>query len=274
VRHSRSTRASSELAELRDQLRDGVAILAADLASMAPAGGDIYPAAMGKSSLEFRATLGASIICGAIGTQMSLPPDSDHSDGRRFTYLARRVDPGHGVLIFDEGALPDSSDDLWLSRLITAVDTPVNPCGASPWVAAADAGLRGFQLTLDAPLTATARLGAPVRILERVRYALYQSGDNRWYLGYCASATMAMTCATLQPLSGPYMPPNADQTSGLSGLDLYYFDVAGVATTDPLRVARIDVAFRAATRGPVAQSGGAGMILRDTLRFSVNLHSR
>jgi prepilin-type N-terminal cleavage/methylation domain-containing protein len=274
VRHSRSGRASVEIAELRDQLRDGAAILTADLASISAPGGDIYPGGMGKSSLEFRATVGSSVACATAATSVALPPNTAHTDGRRFTFMSRRVDPGHGLMILDEGASPAASDDIWLVRTVTAVSTPLNPCVGSPFSTASEATLRGYLLSVDVPLSATVAAGAPVRIVERARYALYQSGDNRWYLGYCSSASMATACAVLQPVSGPYSPANPDQASGLSGLDLFYHDADGAPTADPLRVARIDVVFRAASAGALSLAGGSGAPLRDSTRLSINLYNR
>ena len=107
------------------------------------------------------------------------------------------------------------------------------------------------QLTVPFPpdLVSAIPVGAPVRGFERATYRLYQpAGDTAWYLGVQTAG------ATIQPFAGPIVE---------RGLALSYFDSAGVVTTDPDRVARIDITVRA--RGvPPTQSSVA---LRGNRRF-------
>jgi hypothetical protein len=272
-RQTRASRAAAELAELRDQLREGAGTLATDLAQISPAGGDIY-GAMQKSSLEFRSVMGSSVACivNPAGS-LSIPANADVSPGTRLTWLYKRVDPGHGVLIFDEGASHDADDDAWLFRTIISVASHATACTATPFAGASSQP--GMMIGLNAGLPGSVTAGAPVRFVERVRYALYQSSDSKWYIGYCASNTMSSSCGTLQPVSGPYLPPSADQNSGTGGLDLYYFDESGLPTLDPARVARIDIAVRGVTRGGASLAGSyAAAPIRDTLRVSVAVRNR
>ncbi len=276
ARQGRASRAATELTELRDHLSEGASILASDLRSISLAGGDVYPGAMGKNSIEFRSAYGSSVVCEINGgSSITLPPNSGGTAGVRLSWLYKRADPGHGLFVFDEGATDDPSDDSWIYRIISAVATNAAACSATPFAGATSGATSGLSIALNAALPATVSTGAPVRFVERVRYALYQSSDGRWYLGYCASNSMSAPCATLQPVSGPYLPPNSNQSSGQSGLDLYYFDEDGVATSDPLRVARIEIALRGATPGTATLAGNiADVQIRDTVRLSVEVRNR
>jgi prepilin-type N-terminal cleavage/methylation domain-containing protein len=274
VRNNRSATTAVELAELRDHLHDAVSVLAADLRAVSSAGGDIYGSGTGKNSIEFRSGFGASLICAkAAQDVIAIPPNAVLSDGRRFTSIRKRVDPGHGVLVFDAGLLQLPDDDQWIARTITSVASVVSPCGTAPFVSPGDAAARGLHVTLDSPLPATVAVGNPVRFVERVRYALYLSGDGRWHLGYCASNNMSSSCGVLQPLSGPYLAPHPDQMSGLSGLDFYYYDVAGAPVVSLLDAARIDVAVRGAVLSNTPGAGQTGPV-RDSVRVSINLRNR
>ena len=278
-RHSRGAQAAIELSELRDQLSEGAAVLSASLRGISPPGGDIYPGTMGPSSVEVRAPFANSIICGTAPNTILLPPNSILASGTRLTFFYRRVDPGHGALILDEGSTPSPADDTWVLRNVTAVATLANACGGAPFTSAADAALSGYRITLDAALPAGAGAGSPVIFVERMRFALYRAGDNRWYLGSCSSNSMSSSCSTLQPLAGPFLSANADQTSGLSGLDLYYFDANALPTTNPLNVARIDIALRGSTVAARPLSGSmsaqaSGQPTRDTVRLVVELRNR
>jgi hypothetical protein len=276
MRQTRSARAAAELTELRDQLREGAHIMVSDLRSVSAATGDIYPGLMGKHSIEFRSTFGASVLCAMSGPSIiHLPPNTQLASGARFSHVRQRVDPGHGLLIFDEGATDDVGDDAWLLRTITTVVNTPNACTASSFSSTADVSLLSYRIELNAPLPATVTAGAPVRFVERVRYALYQSSDNKWYLGHCESASLSVSCAPLQPLSGPYSPPDADQGSGQGGLDLYYYDAGGLTTVDPLRVSRIDIALRGSASSALSLAGrSTPSPPRDTLRLVLRLRNQ
>jgi len=275
-RQGRAYRAAAELSELRDQLSEGAAILASELRALAPGGGDVYPGGMGKNALEFRSAFGFSIACEISGGSiLSLPSNSASGAGTRLTWLYKRAEPGNGVYVFDEGSSADLSDDAWVFRTIVSVVPDPAACAAGAFAAARDALSPGFRISLSAALPGTVGAGAPVRFVERVRYALYRSSDNRWYLGYCASSTMTTTCAALQPVSGPYLPPASSPPSAPGGLDFHYVDANGTATTDPLNVARIDIALRGVTYGTATLAGRLAAIpIRDSVRLSVEVRNR
>jgi hypothetical protein len=276
VRYSRGSRAARERTELQDQLREGAAILYADLGSLSPSGGEFYPGGTGPRTLEVNAAIGVSAICAKhSGTTISLPPNVRLAGGARISFIQKRVDPGHGLYVFHEGASAGAEDDSWVLRNIVSVGLAPGGCGASEFLAAQDAGLSAYTLTLDSPLPEGVTHGTPVRLVERARYALYQSSDSRWYLGYCASSNLALSCPSLQPLSGPYAAANADQTSGLSGLDFYYYNADGFLTSDLTSVTRVEVALRGSTFGPGNLSGAASSAtFRDTLRVAIGFRNR
>jgi len=111
--------------------------------------------------------------------------------------------------------------------------------------------------------------GSSIRFLREARYSLYQASDGRWYLGYqeCPGGT----CNTIQPVSGPYLPPST--SGGSSGLTFTYFDSTGAVTATPTTVARIDVVTRSATRNDVRIPGFATGQHVDSLRTSIGLRN-
>jgi hypothetical protein len=158
---------------------------------------------------------------------------------------------------------------------ITAVADAVNPCTGTTFTAAGDVTKTGLLLTLDAPISLTVQPGAVVRLVQRVRYGLYQASDAKWYLGYCEGANLASTCTTLQPVAGPYKTSDANSATGASGLNFYYYDENGAVTTDRLLVARIEIAVRGISSNWVSRTGeAADGYFTDTTRIVVGLRNR
>jgi hypothetical protein len=274
TRQTRAQQARIERAEVRDQLSQGVATLARELSPVSAVGGDLLASGLGKSSIEFRSTFGSSVICARSGGSGIVIPGSGVGN-RPFSSVYKRIDPGAGVLVFAEGPTGEARDDYWALRSVASVSGAAGACAGSLIAPSLPDPSSGLLITLDAPLPAEVFAGAPVKFVERVRYALYRSSDKLWYLGYCASNTLASACTTLQPVSGPYSPPNPDQSTGQSGLDFYYYDADNLPTGNHQAVARIDIAFRAATSGWLPLSGSHTVTPhRDTVRISVGLRNR
>src|SRR5262249_39082452 len=136
-----------------------------------------------------------------------------------------------------------------------------------------DSLLYGYTVTVSSALPNQVAAGTPIRFYRRVRYALYQASDSRWYLGYCRSMAIGSSCSTLQPVSGPYQAYSA--TAGQSGLNFYYYDVNGNTTTVPTAVARIDIAVRGQSERPIRAFRGTGSTtFHDTTRVIVGLRNR
>jgi hypothetical protein len=125
--------------------------------------------------------------------------------------------------------------------VLTAALSSAGACptasGLTTTAAEASAAL---SLSLSPELDSSIAPGALVRMVRRARYELYRASDSRWYLGYLdCLASRATPCNVVQPVSGPFAP---------SGVQLAYLDRSGAPTTDPWRVARIDVLAIAARR--------------------------
>jgi hypothetical protein len=116
-----------------------------------------------------------------------------------------------------------------------------------------------------------------VRVVRRVRYALYQASDGKWYLGF-ARYLKTNAYEELSPVSGPY-----DAYGTASGLGFKYYDVDGVEiasgadATNRARIARVDLIARARTAANVRAAGiqgGANQQYQDSLAVSVMLRNR
>ena len=253
---------------MRDGLREGAAVLGAELRGIAPAAGDLYADEMRDASIAFRSTVGTWVLCGP------LAPGARTLDVGDVMALDARPSPasaspatdapsvGDSLWVYDSGADISGEDDQWRAALVSGVARLTGTCTGTP-SAARDL----FHLTLSSPVDARVEPHAPVRVFRRVRYALYQSSDGLWYLGFsdCRPIVRAPPCATLQPVSGPYEPSSVNPNR--SGLVLRYLDDAGTPTADPASVARIDMILH-------ARAGAATRLARDaTERQSIALRN-
>ncbi len=234
------------------QLRAGSEILAADLAAIAPAAGDIYEGEMHASSIAFRAALGTYMLCGApvngdgAVDVVAIGPASGAGEVNRASISTTKApEPGDSVWLYDPGDVMESSDDRWRSHVVTTTARAQAACGVG-----ADTGAAPVTrlVVTPQPSSSLAR-HAPVRVFRRARYALYRSRDGAWYLGFadCRPLIRTPACAPLQPVSGPYLPPAVPRAGAPGGLALTYLDRDGAPTDEPLRVAAIDITLRAGT---------------------------
>jgi type II secretory pathway pseudopilin PulG len=277
VRQQRFYRGASEVMDVRSQLRHGVEILSAELRGVSAAGGDIIAGSMTSTSVEFRSTVGSSVACVLLpGTnQVFLPPNGVLAAGNRLTFLGRRPVVGDGIFLLDDGASIAIGDDVWQLRNITAVTDAVNACNATTYTGAGDVAKTGLLITFDAALPVTVVAGASIRLVQRVRYGLNVEADGKTYLGFCSSTSLASTCNTLQPVSGPYRAADANDASGASGMNFYYYDENGNVTADRLAVARIEIAMRGVSSNWVSRAGQAARgYFADTSRVVVGLRNR
>jgi hypothetical protein len=133
----------------------------------------------------------------------------------------------------------------------------VTNCPTSTKLVTSNDAESAWRLTLTQNLSAvsgTVGLGSAIRIVRRARYQLYKETDGRWYLGYRACNDMGgVTCDALSPVSGPYVP--ATQDSKTSGLYFTYRDASGTQTTDPTKIARIDILLRSQTETDINMPG-------------------
>jgi prepilin-type N-terminal cleavage/methylation domain-containing protein len=300
-RQQRYVSASSAIIDMRAQLQGSAAILPMDLRSASasatdPASGAAMPDIVNAAPLSttadkmlaLRVTLGSAIACSVAGAQIVVPATGTLSSGAVLTSWTSPPQVGDTIYILDEGAGTAIVDDFWRPRAITAVtQNTSNACpttatviGAKtygPFTSTADAATKSWTLTLSTTtvgaLPATVEIGAPVRLVRRVRYELYQAGDQQWYLGFCEGAD----CQAVQPykpLAGP-LRPYVSVGHANNGLKFSFYDTAGVATTVPRSVARVDISIRGITGRKVSFVGGSTAdFVADTLRLSVALRNR
>lgn len=270
VRQQQFYRSTSDITDTRSQLRQGVAVLPADLRGVSIPGGDLIAAS--PTSVEFWATIGAGVVCSpaaAGATSIMLAPDTTLANGALLTSFLYTPAVGDRIAVMHDGAAQGTEN--WQQYSITSAPSRVSLCDAtSGFIAASDPN--GISIG-TAALAAAAPTGVPVRILRHVKYELYQSAtDGQWYLGYSECSTG--TC-TPQPVAGPFRP--ASSTSTASGLTLAYLDSNGVALASPVtlaNVASIAITFRGQSAGIISMPGRARDYYRDSLSARVAIRNR
>ena len=261
VRQLRFYSAASGITEVRGNLRQVADILPSELRGLSPASGDIY--AMTSSSLDFRALVGASIVCSLEPGRRSVTiPVAERAVQSGMTSWITTPQPGDSLMLYDD------SLRTWQRLELTGARTAGIQC-AGPL--SRTAGTAGMRLTLSDTVSSGTTAGAAVRFYRRARYALYQAPDGRSYLVYTECLPRrAPACSAIQPFSGPYLP----NSGAAGGLTLGYFDSSGNATVDPASVARIDIVARAETEGVIQMDGTPGGIYRDSLSITVAVRNR
>ena len=130
------------------------------------------------------------------------------------------------------------------------------------------------------PISRYINPGAPVRLVRRVRYKLYQESDGNWYLGFSEWHKANNAYTSLSPVSGPY---DAYSSGSNSGVGFRYYDVdgteisSGAGAVDRARIARIDLIARARTSSSLRAAGiqnGAQQQYKDSLAVTVMLRNR
>jgi prepilin-type N-terminal cleavage/methylation domain-containing protein len=248
VRQQRFYAASEKVLDVRAQLRDGADVLVEDIRGAAVR--DFGLPLMSDTAIEMYATVATSIACAAsTGNTVGLPP-AKLASGHVLTSILSPPDTGDVAAVFNA---PNGTADSarWETYAVSsfASRSITSACPSSTgFTTSADSftGSTAYVLTLATIPSPALRPGAPVHFLRRVRYSFYRSSDGDWYLGYrrCGSSS----CATIQPVSGPYAPYRGSPST--SGLSFRYYDVAGAQLSSASLssgVARIDIVLRALT---------------------------
>lgn len=270
-------RSAGEMMEVRSQADQAFGILARDLRTISSVGGDIF--AMTDTSITFRSQLGSSVMCFKSTDRVVVPPVDRLLKRHRLTVWREEPVVGDEVLVFDEGALTNETDDTWRTHSVTGKFSEINgTAGACPaatgFVTAADTG-KSWRFTVSPNLSSTIVQGAPIRFGRKAKYALYQAADAQWYVGYQDSTGSGWSARA--PVSGPYRSYSA--TAGASGLNFVYVDAAGnildpsVAGNRAL-VSRIDLTIRGITRNVVDIAGKEREQFVDSLAVSVDIRNR
>ena len=278
VRQQRFFGSAAEVLDVRAQLRDAADVLASDLRGAAIASYGLP--VMTDSAIELYASIGTSVACSApSGVVVALAP-SVLANGSTLTSLLVTPDTGDLAAIY---SIPSNNIDSarWETRRIIGFSSRplASTCPSSSGfttVADAVAGATGYQVTLATSPGSDVHKGAPVRFLRRARYSIYKSSDGKWYLGYRrCSVGVTSSCASIQPLSGPYRPYGARGAE--SGLSFRYYDVNGVevpAGSSGLSVARIDIVIRGESSRRIALAGDAQRAFRDSVVVTVSPRNR
>ena len=293
MRQQRFYQGVNQIMLQRGQLRQATAVVPVDLRSLSSVGNDILVAT--DSSMEFMVNVGTGVVCSVVNSaQVALPPPvlaNDQTITSWFGYGEPNPssDPvAYTVYIYNDSVTLGNEDDVWKKYTLSGLHHDASRCLAT-YTGIGDVGkLRPIlELTDPAgftdpvtggPLSQYIGVGAPVRVLKQVRYALYQASDGLWYLGFSQLLSATSTYSALSPVSGPY-----DPYGSASGLGFRYYDVdgaeiaSGANATDRARIARIDLIARARTASNVRTAGiqnGATQQYRDSLAVSVMLRNR
>jgi len=292
MRQQRFYQGVNQIMLQRGQLRQATSVLPVDLRSLSSVGNDILVAT--DSSIEFMVNVGTGAVCDVVNNaQVALPPP-DLASGQAITSWFGYGEPApadpvaYTVYVYNDSVTLGNEDDEWKKFTLTDIHHDASRC-ITTYATIADVGkLRpilelsdpaGFTDPVTAgPISQYIGVGAPVRVLKQVRYALYQAGDGLWYLGFSQLLKATSTYSALSPVSGPY-----DPYGSAAGLGFRYYDVDGVEiasganATDRRRIARIDLIARARTASNVRTAGiqnGATQQYRDSLAVSVMLRNR
>lgn len=263
----------AELLAVRMHIYDATAILSAELRG---ASDSIWSAT--NTSLELSTTVGVGIVCAVPSgappgqTLIELTPDS--STGIAPSSFLSAPDSLDAISLYnDSSTLTPTRGWRRYTLLHTARPLAKNTClPTTGFTTPADISTsrHAYELLLANVPSPTPHPGSPARILRRARYSLYRAADGLWYLGYqrCTLATPT-TCATVQPVSGPYAgssPPLSFRYYGATGMEL-------TSITPSTVVTRIDVVAYAATPTPVRLPGAMNAPFVDSSRTTIALRN-
>ena len=248
--------------ETRRTVREGVDTPRQELRAIAAASGGIYD--MAGDMIEFRSLIGASVLCAVDSSRVtvSIPARAAWSALTSWVVSPRE---GDTLLVFD--AASDSGPPLWRVHTLATAPAPGGLCPlASGFARSAAEESAALSFQLAPPLESTIGAGAALRFVRRARYELYRAGDGYWYLGFldCWPAR-TIPCSTVQPVSGPF-------TAG--GVRFVYRDSTGAATTDRVRVTRIDVVSSAVSDAPLRAAGFVRGYYSDSIVAPIALRNR
>ena len=257
---------SLEIIDTRRSVHHATELLYGELRSASAA--DIY--GISDSSVAFRTTIGTSHICSVDSARsfITLPSTRTTRAAALSAFLATPR-AGDSVLVFDSGVGPGPDDDRWHLHLVLE-DPRASPCPRRPFGLASDAiEAAGIGVTIAPSLAPSVVVGSPMRFFRPASYSLYRGTGSTWMLGYSVCAAGA--CTGRQPLSGPYLP---FARGGGGGVEFEFLDRDGARTTDPSRVARIDVVARARSGSTLHVGHVRGERYQDSLAVTVALRNR
>lgn len=199
-----------------ETIRSGVDVLFSELREVSSVGGDII--AMDDDTLVVRVMRGFGVVCDV---------DLTGTPSLTVVRVGHWFESGDSIFVLGDNDEGSSSDDVWHSGLVSAVDTTGGcPSGGPSPAQVLTVPNMGAELSTD-----SVRTGAPVRAHERLWFGLTSYGGD-WYLGQGTSRS------TAAPIVGPL------RGSTENGLKFAYFDEFGAATTVLTDVNQIVVTLR------------------------------
>lgn len=270
VNQMRGYNRTREAVAIQNDLRTGLGFLPIDLRAASVQLGDLVR--MSDTALVMRATIGSSVICERPNTTtLVLPPLGLAANVLTAWYTEPVV--GDWVSVYVSSDL-DPSKDSWRMLRVTAIGpAPAAECAGAPFtdpVLDPPATKPRWRVTLsDTVSVAEAGPGKPIRFLRLVKYALFRPSvaANRWYLGYADSVAAGWNA--IEPVAGPF----AAYAAATAGVRFTYFDTLGApipAAAPTMRIGRVDVALRGATRIRT----GRDSLVRDSLLLRIALRNR
>ena len=298
MRQQRFYQGVNQIMTQRTQLRQATSVLPIDLRSLSSVGNDIVVAS--DSSMEFMVTVGTSAVCALVpgGVQVALPPETLASEQVITTWYGYgEPDPknkpksAYTVYIYNDSSIDGNEDDRWQKFTLSDVHHDNTIC-LSTFATIGDVGKPRPILELKSddpsdpvtggPVSQYIGIGAPVRLVKRVRYKLYQETDGKWYLGFSEFDPSSAKYDPLSPVSGPY-DAYASGSGTATGLGFRYYNVdgneiaSGADSAGRSKIARVDLIARARTSANVRAAGiqgGVNQQYRDSLAVSVMLRNR
>lgn len=216
ITNSRTYTVNNAHIQGQQALRAGMDVLFGEIREISTEEGDLV--GMGPDFITVRAQRAFGIAC---NVDYTVAPNliTTHRIGPVFQ-------AGDSVVVFADNNPDLTRDDLWLTKLVQAVDTTSATCPDG--TVAQSVGIANLASTGD-----SVRLGAPLRAFDTYTYGLFDYGGET-YLGRWASSSMVMGLP--DPLVGPLVAKR--------GVSFRYLDsIGGVTTVDTL-VAQIEVTLR------------------------------
>lgn len=262
---------TNEQMNMRRELRSAMSLLPADLRSISSSGGDLTN--FGDDFVQFRAVIGASIICNkASATQMHIPP----LNMARNTLTSWYTQPVEGdtLWVFNDSLQRGAEDDEWKPLRITGVSEDAGLCAGSPYIdGTLDAGKLRYRISVANNMGDSVKAGSAIRFTRSMRYYLDDETSGAWYLH--RSEYLRGQWSQPVAVSGPYTAPASGGVGG--GLRFAYFDSLGAAVTsvaNSRRVSRIDLLLRAKGDNSSGKFGTSSTANTDSLAFRIALRNR
>ncbi len=258
-----------EMVGVRRELRTAMSLVPRDVRGLSSVGGDV--SSFTATSLTFRSTIGASIVCAKSGANtLFLPPENlAHNT---LTSFVTQPAAGDTLYAFDEGALRGAEDDTWIALTVSSVTPVLTQCMGAPFTdPLADVAKPRYRVVVAEAVPATVLVGAGVRFTRHVEYALQESNTTgRWYLTQQSRRSGGWETPVV--VSGPYDVP----ASG--GLELVYFDSTGVEVAPggaSTSLARVDLTMQAAgLPGSAPGYSGGRATPRDSIALRIAIRNR